>query len=137
MQDAPALLDRLADAVEHALEDTPLDRYGDHGGMGASGSPAKHIDRMAEQAVLDRIEAEDAPVNLVSEEVGRVDRGHEYTLILDPVDGTTNCVRQIPFYCTSLAITAGRLRDVEHALVADLTTGERYRASLGQGATLD
>ena len=54
---------------------------------------------------------------------------------LDPLDGTTNFVAEIPYFCISLALVAnGR---VHLAIVYDPNRDECFAAIPGQGATLD
>ena len=67
----------------------------------------------------------------MSEESGVTGDG-EYTVVVDPIDGSTNCDRGIPFYSTSLAV----LRDHElvGALVRNQVTGTVYVAEQGSGA---
>jgi fructose-1,6-bisphosphatase/inositol monophosphatase family enzyme len=57
--------------------------------------------------------------------------------VADPIDGTTNAARGIPFYCVSLAIGHETLSDVEVGLVTNLCTGDRFEAVRGHGATLN
>ncbi len=57
------------------------------------------------------------------------------TVILDPVDGSTNCARGIAYYATSIAAI-----DAEGLLcgyVVNQATGTEYRAVRGGGATRD
>lgn len=78
----------------------------------------------------------DAPVRLVSEESGVHERpGAAVTVVLDPVDGSTNCSRGISYWATSIcAIDAqGALA----ALVVNQATGARYTAVRGDGAYRD
>ncbi len=135
MQDEVQLLCQIADTVEALVARTPHDSFGGPGGMGASGSPAKHIDRLAEDAVVQQVDRSELNFNLCSEEMGTEDRGAERTLIVDPIDGTTNAVRGIPFYSISLAIATTGLDDVELGLVRNLPTGDTYIAQEGRGAT--
>lgn len=57
------------------------------------------------------------------------------TVVIDPIDGSTNCDRGIPFYATSLAV----LRDEElvAGMVVDQSSGVTYEAEVGAGATRD
>jgi fructose-1,6-bisphosphatase/inositol monophosphatase family enzyme len=75
-----------------------------------------------------------APVRIVSEESGLHEReGAELTVVLDPVDGSTNCARGIAYWCTSLCAL-----DAEGAfvsLVANHATGDRTVAVRGKGST--
>ncbi|MCI4348995.1 MAG: inositol monophosphatase [Thermoplasmata archaeon] len=106
-------------------------------GMGAYGVPTEHIDRVAEAQVLSALEAEEVDWNLLSEEVGLVDRGGKRTLVLDPVDGSSNALRDIPFSSVSLALGRSKLGDIEAGVVHDLFRGTTYWASKGGGAFLD
>jgi fructose-1,6-bisphosphatase/inositol monophosphatase family enzyme len=77
-----------------------------------------------------------AGVAVVSEESGR--SGHDeadITVVVDPVDGSTNCSRGIPYWAISLCAvdSEGALC----ALVANGATGERMTAVRGEGARCD
>lgn len=137
MQDEVQLLCQMADTVEELVARTPQGSFGGPGGMGASGSPAKHIDRLAEDAVIQQLERSELAFNVCSEEMGTEDRGAERTLIVDPIDGTTNAVRGIPFFSISLAIATTGLADVELGLVRNIPTGDTYIARRGEGATFN
>lgn len=131
-----ALLADLAMAVQHAvdhLQGDPAEILG----RGADGAPSSRLDRVAEAAVLERLEKEGARVNVLSEEAGFVDRGGDALLVLDPVDGTHNALRGVPAYSVSLALGSSRLSDVEEGLVRDLVSGATYHAAKGRGATLN
>jgi fructose-1,6-bisphosphatase/inositol monophosphatase family enzyme len=77
-----------------------------------------------------------AGVAIVSEESGRSGPPDAaVTVVVDPVDGSTNCSRRIPYWAISCcAIDAdGPLA----AFVANQATGERFTAVRGGGARLD
>lgn len=107
-------------------------------GIGAGGDPIKQIDLTAENAIIDTIETHQISFTLVSEESGVKEYGetlHKHYVTADPIDGTTNLVRGIPFYATSIAISTKLTLDTIHtALVADLTHGITYTAQKGGGA---
>ena len=105
--------------------------------IGADGYPTKMIDKMAEKAALDRIDELGLEWNIHSEEIGDIDRGKRYTLILDPVDGTYNAISGIPFFSTSLALLDAESESVTVGLVRNLPTGRTYSAVQGKGAFLD
>lgn len=76
-----------------------------------------------------------AGVGVLSEESGRYFPEREITVVIDPVDGSTNASRGIPWYATSLCAVD---RDgARAAIVENLATGERYQAVRGGGATKD
>jgi myo-inositol-1(or 4)-monophosphatase len=62
----------------------------------------------------------------------------ECCVTCDPIDGTTNLMRELPFYATSIAVSQGpRLNNVHAGLVADLFHGVTYFAEKGKGAYRD
>ncbi len=79
----------------------------------------------------------DAGLGILSEESGLSAEAPERPLlaVLDPVDGSTNASRRIPWYATSICV----LDDVGPlaALVVNQATGARYEAARGAGARRD
>jgi len=66
------------------------------------------------------------------------EEGAEWTVIIDPIDGSMNWARGLPFYCTSIAVLDGpTLDDAKHGLVRNLITEETYYAERGRGAERD
>ena len=109
-------------------------KLGSNIGIGADGTPTKYIDKIAEDAALQLLETSVLPVNVLSEEAGFLDHGSEYTFVLDPVDGTRNAYRGIPFYAVSLAVGKTMLSDVEYGIVKNIPTGDVFLAERGVGA---
>jgi NAD+ kinase len=105
--------------------------------MGADGTPTEQLDRVAEAQVLEFLETERLPWNVLSEEAGMIDRGGETTLVLDPVDGTHNALRGLPFYTVSAALGRGSLRGIEAGVIHDLANGSTWWARRGAGAYRD
>lgn len=104
-------------------------------GPGAYGLPTVRADARAERVILEAYRNAPIPLNLFSEEAGhRRTPGAEYTLIADPIDGTRNAVRRIPFYCVCLAIGKRSLSGVELAVVREGTRDEVFSARKGTGA---
>src|SRR2546428_12308087 len=104
-------------------------------GVGASGDKTLAIDRDAESAAIETI-LQAGDVRVVSEEKGEVgSRRSRWTVLLDPIDGSANFEKAIPFYCTSLAVAeGGRLSKTKHALVRNLVSGDVYYAEVAVGA---
>jgi len=50
-------------------------------GIGADGTPTKQIDKLAEDIAIECLRHSKIPVNLLSEEIGFLDFGGEYTVI--------------------------------------------------------
>jgi fructose-1,6-bisphosphatase/inositol monophosphatase family enzyme len=106
-------------------------------GMGADGTPTKLIDDAAEKACIQILNERKENLNVLSEECGFIDKGVEYTLVMDPIDGTYNAIRRIPFYSISLAVGKKRLSDVKFGLVKNLASGDTFWAEKGKGAYLN
>lgn len=92
------------------------------------------LDLAADAAVLDVLHR--APVGVVSEEsAASGDASSGVTVVVDPVDGSTNCSRGIPYWSTSLA--AVDAEGLVAATVAHQVTGARFTALRGEGAWRD
>jgi myo-inositol-1(or 4)-monophosphatase len=108
--------------------------------LGAGGDISRKIDLVAEEAVLNTIKLSNFFPNVIGEECGIIyEKDHAEKkngfLIMDAVDGTTNAVRGIPFFCCSLAYASDfYLTSVIDAVVLDLFTGDIYSASKGRGS---
>ena len=106
-------------------------------GRGAGGDMSRRIDLIAEKAVIDTIRRRGIDATIIGEECGRIDGKRGY-IVMDAIDGTTNAVRGIPFYCCSLAYaTDFKLSAVTDAVIIDLASGDLYHASRGRGAFLN
>ncbi len=58
-----------------------------------------------------------------------------YTWIVDPLDGTTNFVHNVPFFCTSIGLAKGN--DILCGVIFNPISGELFTAEKGQGAFLN
>lgn len=121
------VLHDTATAVRSALDG--LANWGD-----AGTHPGQYwSDLAADEAalrVLDR-----AGLGAMSEESGAHHLDRDVVVVLDPVDGSTNASRDLPWYATSLcAVDAGGARA---ALVVDQSSGARFEAVRGGGAQVD
>jgi fructose-1,6-bisphosphatase/inositol monophosphatase family enzyme len=105
--------------------------------MGADGSPTEEIDRVAEGEILSALEQEGLPWDLLSEEIGLVRRGGERVLVVDPIDGSHNALRDIPLYSLSMALGRADLNGIELAVVRDFSHGTTFWARRGEGAFRD
>jgi myo-inositol-1(or 4)-monophosphatase len=87
-----------------------------------------------------RLEATGAAFTLVSEELGEkaVGGGGATHVVVDPIDGSLNAKRGIPFFALSIAVAGGAtMEDVGFGYVYDFGSGEEWTAERGRGAFLN
>ncbi len=134
VRDVDAALQRLPTRVERE----PVLRAGE------GGDDTTAIDAAAEEVVVARLAALGADLTLVSEELGERIFGAGgagaggLRVVLDPIDGSVNCKRGIPFFSLSLAVAEGTtMDDVVFGYVFDFGTREEWVATRGEGVLLD
>ncbi|MEL7671628.1 bifunctional fructose-bisphosphatase/inositol-phosphate phosphatase [Methanobacterium sp.] len=140
---------RIITEVGEAI--TPLvgkEKSGETVKMGADGTPTKMIDVVAEEKVIEILKNTGRSMTLISEEIGEYKIGDgtsEVVFVVDPLDGTINALKKIPFYGISIAIADSSskslnsltLQDIEIGFVKNLATGDIYEAIKGEGASLN
>jgi myo-inositol-1(or 4)-monophosphatase len=105
-------------------------------GAGLGGDDTTAIDRAAEEAILARVQA--AAGAVVSEEVGRLGGEAQPLVVVDPIDGSLNAKRGIPFFSVSIAVAEGEtMDDVVFGFVHDFGSREEWTARRGEGAWLN
>ena len=108
--------------------------------LGEGGDDTTAIDAAAETAVVHRLERLDEGFTLVSEELGErvFNGGGRLRIVCDPIDGSLNAKRDIPFFSLSFAVAEGEtMDDVVFGYVYDFGSGEEWIAERGRGATLN
>ena len=111
-------------------------------GEGEGGDTTLAVDSVAEDAIFAELEAFGVPLLAVSEELGEMTVGGGGTpaarVVVDPVDGSMNAKRGLPFACVSIAVAGGpRMDDVDVGYVAELDPARDWWARRGAGAFLD
>ncbi len=107
---------------------------------GASGDQTFLIDETAEKLIiesLDKIAGEGIGFTLISEECGikQYGTGNNIHVLVDPLDGSNNAKRGVPYYATSIAVLDGnKLENLLAGYVVDLSSGKQYWAVRGEGA---
>ena len=95
-----------------------------------------NVDQSAEKIIVDVIKKSYPEHTIVCEEAGIIDgKDKDYQWIIDPLDGTTNFVKNFPHFCVSIALKIkGR---TEIACVYDPIRNELFTAQRGAGAQLN
>jgi myo-inositol-1(or 4)-monophosphatase len=130
----PETLLELFDAVATAIGTALVPVVGETRRARTERPGQYHLDTVADAAALPLLHA--AGVAVVSEETGRTGR-HDaaVTVVLDPVDGSTNCARGLPYWATALCAVDGD--GPLCALVRNQATGVTTTAVRGGGARRD
>ena len=137
--------------------------------IGADGTPTSYIDIIAEDEVIKLLKDADFESYLISEEIGELKLGKgkqeaislseellnnvpktkkekedpnkpRFIFLIDPLDGTSNAIKNIPAYGMSIAVAnvpEGReatLNDVQLGFVKNYANGNFYEAIKGNGA---
>jgi myo-inositol-1(or 4)-monophosphatase len=109
-------------------------------GRGAGGDISRNIDIVAERTVINYLKKINFDCTILGEECGKVELSvnPKGFVIMDAIDGTTNAIRGLPFFCCSLAFAIDeKLSSITDAVITNLSTGDIYWASEGKGAFLN
>ncbi|MHA1193622.1 MAG: inositol monophosphatase family protein [Promethearchaeota archaeon] len=112
---------------------------------GAGGDISMNIDLVAEELLIQILEEQELDILLISEEVGEKYIGdkkkallNNHVLIVDPIDGSSNATRGIPYCSISIAYAKGKsMKDIIKAVVIDLNSKDLYWAEKSSGAFLN
>ncbi len=113
-------------------------------GIGEGGDHTLVLDRRCEDLVFAELEAlhseSGASFLAISEERGEVAFGSpnsDWRVVIDPIDGSMNLRRTLPFHSLSVAIASGpSMADVELGYVYEFGADEEFTATRGEGAWL-
>ena len=122
-----AVFDQAAAAVAEVV--ARIDSWGLTGAREGQYS----FDVAADEAAREVLD--EAGFGVFSEESGSHDPDRELLVVLDPVDGSSNAARGLPWFSTSLCAVDSE--GLLAALVLNLVNGKAYRAVRGRGATVD
>lgn len=133
--DEPVLL-RAREVLDDALDEVAawlLDGSGEvEVTAKPDGTPVTDADREVDDLLCARLQAAFPDHGILSEERDTVAPDTRWTWVIDPIDGTSNYVARVPYWCISVAL----LRDGTPVLgVVDAPVlGRRYLAIAGRGA---
>ena len=104
-------------------------------GQGLGGDETTAVDQAAEAAILAHLRGLD--VTIMSEEIGRFGNG-DTVVVVDPIDGSLNAKRGIPFFSVSIAVADGEtMGDVHFGYVYDFGSGEEWVGRRGEVPTVN
>jgi myo-inositol-1(or 4)-monophosphatase len=99
------------------------------------GTPVTDADREVDDRLATRLSEAFPDHGVLSEERDTVSPDTEWTWVVDPIDGTSNFICRLPYWCISIAL-AFQGRPVLGIVDAPVL-GRRYVASLGGGTFLE
>lgn len=117
-------------AVLHEATDAVIDALANCDDWGPSGRPGQYAsDLVADEAGTKVLGARG--LRVLSEESG-LEPGEGPVAVIDPIDGSTNAWRRLPWYATSICVVEGS--EALAAVVHDHASGIRFEAAKGRGA---
>ncbi|KZX15007.1 NAD kinase [Methanobrevibacter cuticularis] len=137
--------------------------------IGADGTPTNYIDLVAEEEVIKVLKNADFVSLLISEEIGEMKLGKglesfvriseeseklldketkiedepRFIFLVDPLDGTSNAIKNIPAYGISIAVVEipdgkiATLEDVKLGFIKNFANGNFYEAVKGKGSKIN
>ncbi|WP_456451009.1 inositol monophosphatase family protein [Hydrogenimonas sp.] len=114
-----------ADEIAAILREGWRREFSDHDGIGAGGDETAGIDRLAERIYIEKLSRFG---KIDSEECGLVGKG-EATIVLDPIDGSSNAISGLPYFGSAVALE--RDGKVEAAVVVNLANGDFFYKTSG------
>ena len=94
-----------------------------------------YVDKNAEKLLVARLSQILPEAGFITEEETEDITNREWTWIIDPLDGTTNYLHQIPYFSVSVALQQGKESVI--GVVHEVMRGEQFFAVKGKGAFLN
>ena len=94
-----------------------------------------YVDKETERMVVESLRAILPEAGFLTEEkTTATDLQHDYTWVVDPLDGTTNFIHDVPLYCVCIALRSRE--EILLGAVYEVTRAELFWAYKGGGAWL-
>lgn len=94
-----------------------------------------YVDKEAEKQMVARLSQLLPEAGFITEEGTASANGEELLWIIDPLDGTTNFIHNLPCYSTSIALASGK--ELILGVVFDIGQNDCYHAHKGGGAFMN
>src|SRR5690554_7998258 len=91
-----------------------------------------YVDKAAEQIIVEKLQKLLPEAGFITEEGTNTTVGEVYNWIIDPLDGTTNFIHDLPFYSVSIGLQKND--EIVLGVVYEITRSECFYALKGQGA---
>jgi len=98
-------------------------------------SLVSYVDKQAEQMIVSALRARTPDAGFITEEDTQNETNKSKIWIIDPLDGTTNFLRKIPHFSTSIALMEDGV--ITLGIVYEIMLDNAYTAIKGQGAWLN
>src|SRR5687767_2306966 len=125
----------LAKQVTREAGDLAMRYYGQREAMSVEYKGVQNIvteaDKACEKHIAEAVLKHFPDDSILGEEAGFQNEGSDKVWIIDPIDGTANFAREIPFWCVSVGIVVN-LKPVV-GLIYDPVRDELYHSLVGRG----
>ncbi|MCI5057272.1 MAG: inositol monophosphatase [Flavobacteriales bacterium] len=112
-----------------------VDNTGDDVITKSKNSFVSYVDKQAEQKIVQALVSLIPEAGFIAEEGTKSKVEEEYNWIIDPLDGTTNFLHEIPFYCISIALQKNN--EIVLGVVHEVNRSETFCATLNGGSFLN
>ncbi len=103
--------------------------------ISAGGDTARAVDEAAQEELSRWLSERERYPDILSEESGLIRGEEQGVLLIDPIDGSSNADRGIPFACVSIAYSSSySLKDLSKAVILDIFRGDLYYAEKNSGS---
>jgi myo-inositol-1(or 4)-monophosphatase len=131
------LFKNIAEKIEESLNDVfGTNKAKEEFEQGAFGDTTVYIDKIAEEITISTLKQIGFECSVLTEETGWVDLGAKLpVVIVDPIDGSLNAKRGLPYFSFSIALSEGLTTDnITVGYVKNLSNKDEFYAVKGSGA---
>jgi len=100
-----------------------------------NGGFVTEADLASEQYLMEQLQPFLPGASFIGEELGKNDGTNDYCWVIDPLDGTTNFMHGLPYFCISISLTLKGIP--QFGAVYQPLTNEYFYAERGKGAFLN
>ncbi len=106
---------------------------------GSFGDVTVYIDKIAEDIIIEKIEKENIKCSILTEESGWIELGAKTPIVIvDPIDGSLNAKRGLPYFSFSIALSSSNTTDgIFVGFVKNLSNKDEFYAQKNNGAFLN